>query len=265
MNRRWVQTLWTLLLTCLVVARPAWCEPSDRFVKANGVTLQYVDLGGSGDFVLFLPGLGDDVHRFDTFAPHFTDRFHVLGFSRRGQGASEKPASGYDTETLVEDIRGFLDAMHAARVDLIGHSIAGVEMTLFAGSIQDEDGDLVHLDAAYDMGTAYDVAVKAKLIPEAKAPERPLDYINTEANRTHLNYRAVRAPALAFFVINERPGDPWYRAIRTRIQRRSIKLFKRDMKRSEVIEFHDTDHLFFADSRKVDTVIRDIRTFLSQP
>jgi pimeloyl-ACP methyl ester carboxylesterase len=265
MNRPWVQTLWTLLFTCVVVPRPAWCQPPDQFVKANGVTLQYVDWGGSGDVVLLLPGLGDDVHRFDAFAPRFIDAFHVVGFSRRGQGASEKPASGYETETLVEDIRGFLDAMHVDRVDVIGHSIAGVEMTLFAGKYPRRVRHLVYLDAAYDMGTAYDVAVKAKLIPEAKAPSSPLDFINTEANRTHLNYQTVRAPALAFFVINERPGNPWYAPFERGYKGDQIKLFKRNMKRGEVIEFHDTDHLFFADPKKVVSVVQNVRAFLSRP
>ena len=109
-------------------------SPANQFVKANGVRLQYLDWGGRDypDVILLLPGLGDDVHRFDSFAPRFVDRFHVVGFSRRGQGASEAPPDGYGTESLVEDIRAFLDDMKIDRVDLIGHSIAGVEMTRFA-------------------------------------------------------------------------------------------------------------------------------------
>jgi pimeloyl-ACP methyl ester carboxylesterase len=217
---------------------PAPSSPVDQFIRANGIVLQYVDWGGKGDVVLLLPGLGDDVHRFDAFAPRFSDRFHVVGFSRRGQGASDKPPAGYDTDTLVEDIRGVLDALNIARVDLIGHSIAGMEMSRFAVKYPSRLRHLVYLDAAYDMGAAYDVAVNAKLIePSSKAPDTPLEHIQAEANRTRLDLRGIRAPALAYFVILA--GDPRWR--------------------------EPLDHLFFADPRKTDTVVAEIRSFLSQP
>jgi hypothetical protein len=44
-----------------------------------------------------------------------------------------------------------------------------------------------------------------------------------------------------------------------------IKIFKRDVKRGRVVEFHDTDHFFFSDPTKTDTVVAEIRSFLSQP
>jgi len=252
-----------VLLSVVTVAVAS--SPADRFVKANGITLQYVDWGGKGDVVLFLPGLVDDVHRFDTFAPRFADRFHVVGFSRRGQGGSDKPAAGYDTDTLVEDIRGFLDALNVARVELIGHSMAGMEMTRFATKYPERVRHLVYLDAAYDMGTAYDVAVKAKLIePSSKAPETPFEQLQAEANKTRLDFRGIRAPALAYFVILS--GDPrWHVPFELGYKGEQIRIFKRDMKRGRAVEFHDTDHFFFADPNKTDTVVAEIGSFLSQP
>jgi pimeloyl-ACP methyl ester carboxylesterase len=247
-------------------AFPVASSPVDQFVKANGIRLQYVDWGGTGDVVLFLPGLGDDVHRFDTFAPRFSDRFHVVGFSRRGQGASDKPPAGYDTDTLVEDIRGFLDALKFARVDLIGHSLAGMEMTRFAARYPDRVRHLVYLDAAYDMGAAHDVAVRAKLIePSSKTPLTPFEHLQAEANKTHLDFRSVRAPALAYFVINKTDNPRWREVFEQGYKSEQIRIFKRDVTRGRVVEFHDTDHFFFADPRKTDTVVREIRSFLSQP
>src|SRR5262245_56875269 len=90
---RWLvaSALMTAIAYRALAAQPPAAVPSppDQVVSINGVRLQYVDWGGSGDAVLLLPGLGDDVHRFDPFAPRFTDAFHVVGFSRRGQGASD--------------------------------------------------------------------------------------------------------------------------------------------------------------------------------
>ena len=45
--------------------------PPDQFVVVNGVRLHYLDWGGRGETVVFLAGLGDSVHRFDSFAPKF--------------------------------------------------------------------------------------------------------------------------------------------------------------------------------------------------
>src|SRR5437762_617846 len=94
----------------------------DGFVRANGIKLHYVDWGGSGETVLFLPGFNDSAHVYDHFARSFVDRFHALGLTRRGVGESDKPKDGYDASTRVEDIRQFLDALGIKRVILIGHS-----------------------------------------------------------------------------------------------------------------------------------------------
>src|SRR5215471_15657614 len=120
------------------------------FVTANGVRLEYLDWGGSGDALLLLAGGGNDAHIFDTFASKFVDRWHVVGLSRRGFGASEKPATGYDTVTRVEDVRHFLDAIKIRRTHIAGHSLAGDEMTLFASMYPDRVSRLVYLDAALD-------------------------------------------------------------------------------------------------------------------
>jgi pimeloyl-ACP methyl ester carboxylesterase len=143
------------LLRILIRAFLSWCFPKfapsrTRFVVANGVKLQYVDWGGQGDSLLLLPGLGNDAHVFDSFARRFTDRFRVLALTRRGFGRSDKPKNGYDVSTRGEDIRRFLDELSICQVNLMGHSIAGDEMTTFAARYPDRVIKLVYLDAAID-------------------------------------------------------------------------------------------------------------------
>jgi pimeloyl-ACP methyl ester carboxylesterase len=148
--------LWTLLAVTLPFALNADSEWIDRsphksgFLKTNNVRLHYLDWGGKGQTILFLHGLGDTAHIFDDLAPKFTNQFRVLGLTRRGHGQSEKPEVGYDTATLVEDIRQFLDALKIERVILVGHSLAGDELTRFAGLYPNRVVKLVYLDAAYD-------------------------------------------------------------------------------------------------------------------
>jgi non-heme chloroperoxidase len=114
------------------------------------VRLHSLDFGGQGATIVFLAGLGNTAHAFDDFAPRFTDRFHCIALTRRGFGESDHPSDGYDTPRLVEDIRTALDSLKLGRVILVGHSIAGEEMTRFAATYPERVERLVYLDAAYD-------------------------------------------------------------------------------------------------------------------
>jgi non-heme chloroperoxidase len=115
-----------------------------------GVRLHYLDFGGTGPPLVLLAGLGNTAHAWDDFAPRLVDRYHVVALTRRGFGESDHPAKGYDTRRLVEDIRTFLDSLRLSKVSLIGHSIAGEEMTRFAATYPQRVDRLVYLEAAYD-------------------------------------------------------------------------------------------------------------------
>jgi len=134
--------------------RDTWTDPTSHRVGFVNVTstvrLHYLDYGGTGPTLLFLAGLGNTAHAWDDFAPAFTDRFHVVALTRRGFGESTHPRIGYDTPRLVEDIRAAIARLHLGRVTIVGHSIAGEEMTRFAAKYPHEVAKLVFLDAAYD-------------------------------------------------------------------------------------------------------------------
>ena len=121
-----------------------------EFVTANGIKMHYLDWGGTGDVVIMLAGLGNDAHVFDEIAPSFIDKFHVIALTRRGFGETARPASGYETSTRVEDIRAFMDAIKVTRANLVGHSLAGDEMTQFAAMYPQRVIKMIYLDAAYD-------------------------------------------------------------------------------------------------------------------
>jgi non-heme chloroperoxidase len=158
-----------LSIGCRPVDRPEeWHDPTPhevRFVAvAPGVRLEVVDWGGSGPPLVFLSGLQDVAHGFDLFAPRFTDRFHVIGITRRGYGASSQTPTGYDLATRLADDRAVLDSLHLARVALVGHSMAGDELTGLAVTDPDRVTKLVYLDAVYDH------SMLAPLLAEAVAP-----------------------------------------------------------------------------------------------
>ena len=70
----------------LALAIAAAAAPVPRFVQVNGVRLHYLDWGGKGEALLFLTALSGTAGDFEPLAVPFTDRFHVLSLTRRGQG-----------------------------------------------------------------------------------------------------------------------------------------------------------------------------------
>lgn len=119
-------------------------------IQRGGESFHYCDYGGRGSALIFLAGLGNSAHIFDTFAPRFTSNFHVLALTRRGFGESSQPRTGYDTATLVQDLAENLTALKIERAILVGHSIAGSELMHFAIRFPERTQALIFLDAAYD-------------------------------------------------------------------------------------------------------------------
>ena len=78
-----------------------WRDPSPhqvRFVTVDpSVRLEALDWGGSGRPILFV-GCYLNAHVYDDIAPKLTDQFHVYAVTRRGVGASDRPATGYDPQ-----------------------------------------------------------------------------------------------------------------------------------------------------------------------
>ncbi len=282
------------LVAKLLLAVPAFAQQKseqssaprtrDLFVTVNGIRLHYVDWGGQGEVMLLLSALTGGAHVFDSLAPYFTDRFRVVGLTRRGTEPSATPLSGYDTGTLAEDIRAFLDALNIARVTLVGYSIAGDEMTRFAGAHPQRTTRLVYLDATWDRASNRELTRKAcaqfDMPGECEPP--PLSSIAAatilkEAEASDPDYKKVTAPALSFNVMYR--SSPFLApfmdaSTRSKIEARwnsydkfivprQIEHFRRDMKLGRVIELHDTSHnQFMFDPMQQSILVREMRRFL---
>lgn len=132
-----------------------WSDPSPHSVRMvsvePGVHLEVLDWGGSGEALVFLPGLGNSAHSYDEFAPRFRDAYRVYGITRRGFGASSQPESGYDAAARTRDVVTLFDSLAIDRAVLVGHSFGGDELTHFAVAYPERVLALVYLDA-YDYG-----------------------------------------------------------------------------------------------------------------
>lgn len=132
----------------------SYSDSSDHrssFVTIGGLRVHYLDWGGSGPAMLFVPGAGNTAHVFDDFAPRFVDDFRVIGITRIGFGESDMPSGvGYSLAERVAHMRALLNSLDLTEVVLVGHSLGGDEITQFAVKHPDRVNAVIYLDAAYD-------------------------------------------------------------------------------------------------------------------
>src|SRR5262249_35719707 len=123
--------------------------------------------------VVLLAGGGNTAHIYDEFAAKLTASYHVYGITRRGFGASGFSATDDPADCLGDDVVVVIDALKLNRPVLVGHSLAGVELSSVANRHPDRVAGLVYLEAAYsyafDNGKGADVMEMQRL----KAPQPP--------------------------------------------------------------------------------------------
>jgi non-heme chloroperoxidase len=153
---RKMRSLYFLLIASLVVSLQASAQTDSsphkvQFVTVqDGVQLEVVDWGGLGRPLIFLAGSGDTAHAFDNFAPKFTGQNHVYGITRKGFGASGKPApanGNYSADRLGDDVVAVMQALRIERPVLVGHSLAGEELSSIGSRFPKKLSGLVYLDA----------------------------------------------------------------------------------------------------------------------
>ncbi len=124
--------------TCPRLPNEAEIGLRHRFVEANGVRFHVVEAGsaevgpdgeaagGSRPLVLLLHGFPEFWYGWRSQIPALAERFHVVAPDLRGYNLSAKPASGYDYETLTQDVPALVRALGAERAHVVGHDWGGM-------------------------------------------------------------------------------------------------------------------------------------------
>src|ERR1043165_4588016 len=178
------------LMLAALVAPPA--HKVSHVTVSPGVKVEVLDWGGTGEALVFLSGFGDTGHVYDDFAPQFAGQYRVVAITRRGFGTSTRPATGYDTKTLAQDITTVLDSLHIARATLVGHSFAGSELTYLGTHRAERVARLIYLDASYDFPKLYADSAWRHAFPVPR-PAPPASNAIAELRRW---YGLVVAPGL---------------------------------------------------------------------
>lgn len=133
--------------------------------SSSKVRLHVEDTGGSGRPVVLIHGWPLSGASWSEQVPSLRDAgYRVITYDRRGFGQSEKPASGFDYDTLAADLAGLIEERDLRDVTLVGFSMGGGEV---ARHIRNHGEERLH-------SIVFAAAVPPCLMKTQDNPEGPL-------------------------------------------------------------------------------------------
>ncbi|MFN9300244.1 MAG: alpha/beta fold hydrolase [Acidobacteriota bacterium] len=263
-------------------------RPKTHLIEVDtSVRLEVLDWGGSGRTLVLLAGLGDTAQVYERFALRFTSHFHVLGITRRGFGTSSMPPSGYSAESLANDVVSVLDALKIERPVLVGHSVAGEELSSIGARKANRIAALIYLDAAWDRtyvppqetkkndGGEFDkVGIPSEPKPD---PTRFDPEAAVRAGVQKPDYAHITVPALALYAAPRTwkemmPDAPDFTkadqvaaadkvvAQMAKMRQNMADQFRSGVAKSRVVEIPGASHYLFKTNE--DDVVREMLVFL---
>ena len=99
------------------------------------VRLHVEDSGGSGRPVVLIHGWPLSAASWSEQVGPLKDAgYRVVAYDRRGFGRSDKPADGYEYDTLANDLAGVLEDLDLRDVTLVGFSMGGGEVARYVAN-----------------------------------------------------------------------------------------------------------------------------------
>jgi pimeloyl-ACP methyl ester carboxylesterase len=91
-------------------------------IKANGITMNYVQ-EGSGEPLILYPFLTADNACYAFQVAEYAKHYTCISVDPRGAGETDKPEGVYTTELLADDIAAFMQALGVDRAHIAGLSL----------------------------------------------------------------------------------------------------------------------------------------------
>lgn len=131
----------------------------------KSVKVHVEDSGGSGRPVVLIHGWPLSGESWSEQVPALQDAgYRVVSYDRRGFGRSDKPSSGYDYDTLAEDLHAVLTELDLRDVTLVGFSMGGGEVARYLSAFGQ---DRIH-------SVVFAAAVPPCLMQDEGNPQGPL-------------------------------------------------------------------------------------------
>ncbi len=107
------------------------------------------DAGEAATFLL-LHGLASNARTWDGVAAALADAGHrAIAVDQRGHGLSDKPATGYDFDTVTDDLRRLIAALEIERPILAGQSWGGNVVLAFGARFPGVARGLIFVDGGF--------------------------------------------------------------------------------------------------------------------
>ncbi len=119
-----------------------------KTVLRNGIRLHHITAGDGPDLVLVHGITGNLAVWHLHMVPVLLDHFRVLTYDLRGHGYSDMPKTGYDCDSMAEDLQQLLDALEIERPMLVGHSYGADIALYFAHSYPERVSHVVAIEGA---------------------------------------------------------------------------------------------------------------------
>lgn len=180
----------------------------------NGVTLSYLDKGGSGKPIVLLHGHWMEAQTFVPLNECLAPDWRFIALDQRGHGHSDH-AQSYQREDYLNDLKEFLTHLHLAKVTLLGHSLGGVNAYQFAARHPDsvnaliiEDiGPTVKADASFVCSWAGSFPTKEAL--EERVGSRLFPYVQDSIRNDRSGWHLAFDPKDMVVSQNCLNGDHW--------------------------------------------------------
>ena len=158
-------------------------------VPTTGPTISVRDRPGGEPALLALHGLASNARWWDLVGADLAPAHRVLAADLRGHGQSGRPKTGYDFDSVVEDLRRVVAALHPAPLVVAGHSWGASVALAFAAALPEHtlgvvcvDGGATDLKAYF--GPTWEVAAQTMRPPN-------LSGITAEAVRSWMDASPV--------------------------------------------------------------------------
>ena len=156
-------------------------EYMEGFIQSGNVKIHYLDWGGSGQPIVLIHGLGDTPYIFQDLASSLKNNLRIIAYSKRGHYKTEASNTRYDIDELVSDLKLLVDSLQINKVNLLGWSMGGNEITEFAIRYPDRTNKLIYLEAGYDLSDK-EFGIIFKSLPQSVLPS-PKDLQSLDSYR----------------------------------------------------------------------------------
>ncbi|PEF73264.1 hypothetical protein CON94_21840 [Bacillus pseudomycoides] len=120
----------------------------EHMIDSNGVRIKVYEYSQTGEPLLLLHYMGGSSAIWRSIIPSFMGKYRVIAMDIRGHGKSDQPATGYQLETLAEDVRAVLDSLGIDKAYIVGSSFGCYIGTSFASMYPERVLSLVNSEGA---------------------------------------------------------------------------------------------------------------------